>query len=337
MTEINSNTKRRRLLKVFGAGTGTALFASNTGRGNPDNEHADNNRSEGGKNRGNDTHVNLHGSYWTLAGDADPTPGPGREWSRFDFEERVELAAEVGFSGFGLWHADLRHILEDRSFAEMREILNANGIDYIELEFLDGWFLEEGSEAREQADERWQFLLQAADALDAHHIKIGNIQGLDAPHSQVAESFQRLAQEAADYDTLVGYEMMPVDVNLTSLDEVLSVTTDVSNGGIVLDTWHVAKMDIPFDNLTQISPENLVHVELNDGYDSPEDITTQTTSQRMLPGEGKFDVPAFIDAVQKIGYDGPWGVEVLSEYLRGLPMEPLFERSYEKTISQFET
>lgn len=312
------------------------LFASNTGHGSSESKHAGDTHSGKEGKQGNNAHIDLHGSYWTLAGDADPTPGPGREWSRFDFEERVELAAEMGFSGFGLWHADLRHILEKRSFAEMRDILNANGIDYVELEFLDAWFLETGSEARERADERWQFLLQAADALDAHHIKIGNIQGLEAPLSQVTESFQRLSQEAAAHDTLVGYEMMPVDVNVTSLDETLSITSGVSNGGVVLDTWHVVKMGIPFEQLTQISPENLVHVELNDGYDSPEDITTQTTSQRMLPGEGEFDVPAFIDAVQEIGYDGPWGVEVLSEYLRGLPMEPLFERSYEKTISQFE-
>lgn len=335
VTEINPNARRRSLLKVLGAGTGMTLFASDIGRGGPGSEHAGDNCG-GEDERGNGAHVNLHGSYWTLAGDADPTPGPGREWSRFGFEERVELAAEMGFSGFGLWHADLRHILKERSLAEMREIFDANGIDYIELEFLDAWFLEDGSEARERADERWKFLLRAADALDAHHIKVGNILGLEAPFPQVAESFQRLSREAAAHDTLVGYEMMPVDVNVTSLDEMLTVTRGVSNGGVVLDTWHVVKMDVPFEELTRIAPENLVHVELNDGYDSPKDITTQTTSQRMLPGEGEFNVPAFIDAVQEIGYDGPWGVEVLSEYLRGLPMEPLFERSYEKSISQFE-
>ena len=35
-----------------------------------------------------------------------------------------------------------------------------------------------------------------------------------------------------------------------------------------------------------------------------------------------------------LGYDGPWGVEVLSEELRNLPIEQIFERAYETTSAQ---
>ena len=40
-------------------------------------------------------------------------------------------------------------------------------------------------------------------------------------------------------------------------------------------------------------------------------------------------------ACREIGYAGPWGVEVLSEDLRNLPIEEEFERAYETTIAQF--
>jgi len=36
-----------------------------------------------------------------------------------------------------------------------------------------------------------------------------------------------------------------------------------------------------------------------------------------------------------MGYPGPWGVEVLSEELRNLPMEEIFKRAYETTSAQF--
>jgi hypothetical protein len=36
-----------------------------------------------------------------------------------------------------------------------------------------------------------------------------------------------------------------------------------------------------------------------------------------------------------VGYEGPWGVEVLSEALRALPIEEEFQRAYETTIAQF--
>lgn len=280
--------------------------------------------------------VDLLGSYWTLAGGADPTGSGAPEWSPFDFENRVETAADVGFDGIGLWHADLEHVLEERSLAEMRAVLDDHDVRYVELEFLDFWFLDEDDDRRRAADERWTLLLEAADALDAHHIKVGNMRGIETPIERLSEAFDRLCADAAAHDTRVGYEMMPVDA-LTELDEVLAVVEGPDNGGILLDTWHVVKMGVPFDDLRVVRPEQLVGVELNDGYvDSDRTISDETTSHRLLPGEGEFDVPRFVDVLRDVGYDGPWGVEVLSADLRELPMTEAYERTYEATVAQFE-
>ena len=66
--------------------------------------------------------VELLASYWTLSGGAIPHAGP--EHSTFEFKERVEAAAHAGFTGMGFWHADLEHVLQTRSFAEMKRILD---------------------------------------------------------------------------------------------------------------------------------------------------------------------------------------------------------------------
>ena len=39
----------------------------------------------------------------------------------------------------------------------------------------------------------------------------------------------------------------------------------------------------------------------------------------------------YVAVCRELGYDGPWGVEVLSEELRNLPIEQIFERAYETT------
>jgi hypothetical protein len=41
--------------------------------------------------------------------------------------------------------------------------------------------------------------------------------------------------------------------------------------------------------------------------------------------------------VQKAGYTGPWGIEVLSEELRSKPLEELTTRAFNTTMAQFET
>ena len=49
--------------------------------------------------------VELANAYWTSAGPVEVHFG--REWSLFEFAERCAQAAEVGFVGLGLWHADM--------------------------------------------------------------------------------------------------------------------------------------------------------------------------------------------------------------------------------------
>lgn len=84
--------------------------------------------------------VELLASFWTLSGKAEPHTD--REYSTFDFRDRVEAAAKAGFKGIGIWDQDLAHILETRSLKEMKQILDDNDMKYVELEFLRDWFLE---------------------------------------------------------------------------------------------------------------------------------------------------------------------------------------------------
>ena len=70
-------------------------------------------------------------------------------------------------------------------------------------------------------------------------------------------------------------------------------------------------------------------------YEDMDDPIDEVVNHRRLPGEGEFNVAAYVDACREAGYPGPWGVEVLSEELRNLPIEEEFKRAYETTAAQF--
>ena len=89
--------------------------------------------------------VELLGLYWTVSGPV--VVHVGREWSLFDWADRCAEARKVGFSGLGLWHADLEHVLETRSLREMKQVFDDNGLRHLELEFLMDWFLDPGRRA----------------------------------------------------------------------------------------------------------------------------------------------------------------------------------------------
>jgi sugar phosphate isomerase/epimerase len=281
--------------------------------------------------------VELVGLYWTVSGPVEVHSG--REWSLFDWADRCAEARKVGFSGLGIWHADLQHVLETRSLREMKQVFDDNGLRYLELEFIMDWFLDEDDERRQASDKIRKLLFDAAGTLDAHHIKVGNIPGTPAELSQLTERFGELCADAAHHtDAKILYEFMPFDVNVNSVDTALEVVggAAAANGGVAIDTWHMCKLGIEPDDLRRIPIEYLSWVELSDGrLDDMEDLIDETVNHRELPGEGEFDLRAYVEACQDHGYSGPWGVEVLSEELRNQPMDVIFRRAYETTAAQF--
>jgi sugar phosphate isomerase/epimerase len=280
--------------------------------------------------------VELANAYWTSAGPVEVHVG--REWSQFDFADRCTEAAKVGFVGLGLWHADIEHQLESHSLREMRRMLDDNGLRLYELEFLMDWFLEAGEDDRKAADRTRKLLFETAAELDAHHIKAGNIPGRPCEMPRLKERYAELVADAARHTSAkVLYEFMPFDVNVDSIETALDVVGDVEGSGVVIDTWHMAKLGIAPDDLRKIPLEQLGWVELSDGrYEWMEDRVDEVVNNRKLPGEGEFDIRGYVEVCSDMGYSEPWGVEVLSQELRSYPIDEMYRRTYEAAAAQFE-
>lgn len=277
--------------------------------------------------------IELLASYWTIAGGA--LPHTDKEYSPFDFKDRVESAARAGFKGLGIWHADLAHILERRSLREMKQILDDNGMKYLELEFLADWFLE--GEKKKESDARKKSLLTAAEALGARHVKVGDFLRQKTPMHRLIESFAALCAEAADHGTRIVFELMPFAM-IDTLEEALAMVdgAGAENGGIAFDMWHIAKLRIPYEELARVPARYILAVELNDGtFEAPWSLHEDTINHRRFCGDGEFDVRGFIACLEEAGYAGPYGIEVLSEELRKKPLEELTTRAFQTTMEQF--
>jgi len=282
--------------------------------------------------------VDLLASYWTIAGDVNPGTG-GREWSLFDFRDRVEAISRVGFKGMGIWHSDLYHVLETRTLAEMKQILDDNGIVHVELEFLFDWFHPDGSETKAKSDEEKAKLLGAAEVLDARHLKVGDFFNQTVEMDAVSASFAALCNDAANAGTNILFEVMP----FAMLDNLADAVTmcelaDADNGGLMIETWHIVKMGTPYEELAKVPKRFMLGVELDDGLlKTPAGMTMnrETVERRAFPGEGEFDMPGFMDAVAATGFDGPYGVEVINTENRSRSLDELVERAYRTAMAMF--
>jgi sugar phosphate isomerase/epimerase len=277
--------------------------------------------------------VELLASYWTIAGGA--LPHTEKEYSPFDFKDRVQAIAKAGFRGMGIWHSDLAHILERTSLKEMKQTLDDNGLKHLELEFLGDWFM--CGEEKKQSDVRKKMLMTAAEALGARHIKVGDFYKKKTPMARLVESFAALCAEAEQHGTRIVFELMPFAM-IDTLPDALSMVAGAGakNGGIAFDLWHIVKLRIPYEEVARVPAQYLLSVEINDGtFEAPWSLHEDTINHRRLCGEGEFDVKGFVACLLNAGYEGPWGVEVLSEVLRQKPLEEVTTDAFSTTMAQF--
>ena len=277
--------------------------------------------------------IELIATYWTIAGPA--CPHSEQEYSPFDFADRVKAASKAGFAGFGIKEVDLAHILERRSLKEMKQILDDNGMRHVELEFITDWFLD--GEKKKRSDKVKYLLLEAAEALNARHIKVGDFETTITPMPKLIESFAALCADAENYGTKILFELI-VDSMIKTLPETLEMLegADAKNGGIMIDLWHIVKLRIPYEDVAKIPARFMLGVELNDGtLDCPWSLHEDTVNHRRFCGEGEFDIKGFIKHIQGAGYDGPWGIEILSSDLRKKSLEEAATRAFNSTIAQF--
>jgi sugar phosphate isomerase/epimerase len=275
--------------------------------------------------------VELLGSFWTLGVGADPL---GDQRCLHDFRKRVEVAARAGFKGMGLWHTDILEIRRTYSFQEMKWILDDHGIDHVEVEWLLDWFCT--GARREASNKTRALLLDAAEALGARHLKIGDLGNDCADVPKMTDEFAILCREAGERGVLVLLEMLPRAFSRApSLDDVLAICTGAGakNAGIMLDNLHVQRTGTtPQDIVVKLGRQIPLGVEINDGYlATPTKFEDSVVNRRLLPGDGEFDIAAFLQAVWSIGYDGPIGVEVLNEYMRKWSLETAATEGFTKT------
>jgi sugar phosphate isomerase/epimerase len=216
----------------------------------------------------------------------------------------------------------------------MKMILDDNGIKHVELEFLTDWFLSGARKA--ESDSRKRRLLEASAALQAKHIKVGDFYNTACPMPRIIEAFAVLCKEAENYGATIGFEFM-ASAMIDNLKDSLTLveTAGAKNGGIILDIVHVMNLGITYEEISTIPLQYLVNVELNDGT-LPGSPRHDPSRERRFCGEGEFDIKGFIKCVYKMGYTGPWAVEVFSKELVGLSLEELNKQAFITTMTQFE-
>jgi sugar phosphate isomerase/epimerase len=268
----------------------------------------------------------LLATCWTSAGDAASDRPDLR--SPLTLRERIEAASSAGFRGFGLLSDDLPAAVAEYRLSGIRAILADNGIVHLELEGIPYWW--DDGPRRAESDRVRHDVLEAAEALGARHIKV-TPDGDDGPwdRGRWAARFAELAVQAQGVGARLGIEFFPWS-NVKTLQDGLRLVADAGHeaGGVVIDTWHIARAHTPVADLASVPLERIIGVELNDADEQVVGtLFEDTVHRRRYCGDGVFDLSGMITSLRTAGWNGPWGVEILSDEHRSRPVEQALQRA----------
>jgi sugar phosphate isomerase/epimerase len=279
--------------------------------------------------------LELCAAIYTIAGDikiGDPFPP-----SMYSFRELCEAAGAAGYSGIGLLHTDYERARESGlQPRDLRAILADNGLRHFEMEFLGGWYASgEALASSKQAEETF---FRAADEVGVRYIKGGaEVGDFTRPIEYVRDRFAELADRAVSHGTRVALEPSPFS-SIRDLDTALAVVGGAGEGGgLLFDIWHVTRCGIPFESLSKVPIERIFGVEIDDARrEVVGDLWTDTIDNRLLPGDGDFDIAGFVRAIDAAGFAGPISVEVLNKDLRKRPLSEVARLTFSRSKAALE-
>lgn len=131
--------------------------------------------------------------------------------------------------------------------------------------------------------------------------------------AQMVEPFSRFCDAAAQFAADVHLEFIPMTEvpDLATAWEVVKLA-DRSNGGILVDSWHFFRGNPDLDLLATVPGERILAVQLDDARAEVQGSLWDDTRERLMPGEGSFDLVGLLTVLAGIGGLRRVGPEVIS-------------------------
>lgn len=135
----------------------------------------------------------------------------------------------------------------------------------------------------------------------------------DVPVAAITEAFGGICDRAAEFG-------MQVHLEFTAIHSIRTLRTawdivsgaDRQNGGLLFDTWHFFRTDPDFSLLEQIPGDRIFAVQVDDAHPDVMGTMRDDTLNRLMPGDGSFDLVRALATLDRIGGLAWVGPEVIS-------------------------
>ena len=163
-------------------------------------------------------------------------------------------------------------------------------------------------------------LAEAASVFGARYVHVGGTAPLGPA---LIEATNAVAAVCGQANAVLAVEFLPF-LPIASIADARAMiaSAEARGSGLVVDSWHFFHGPDDWPDLEGLRAEEISYVQFDDHPPlAGSDLLAETTSRRVYPGRGVFDLERFASTLTATGFAGPVGLEHLSEVDRARPVE----------------
>jgi 4-hydroxyphenylpyruvate dioxygenase len=232
-------------------------------------------------------------------------------------EDKLAAAAGAGFDGIEVFEPDL--VASPWSPADIRARCADLGLTidlYQPFRDFDDVRPEQVTANLRRAERKFDVMEQlgtdlvlVCSAVSAHAVD---------DDDRIAEQLDGLATAAARRGMRVAYEALAWGTHVNTYERSWDIVARADHPalGLCLDSFHILSRGSDPAGIRDIPAEKLFFLQLADAPHLDMDVLQWSRHHRLFPGQGAFDLPAFLGHVLAAGYAGPLSLEVFNDVFR---------------------
>ncbi len=239
----------------------------------------------------------------------------------------IEAYARGGWGAFEIWLTKLEDALDAAPIVELKDTMQQHGLAPVAAA-AQGGLAGGAPSARAHHLDHFRRRLEWLRILDVRTLVIVpdfTAQPDAANLRRAVDELSQAATLAATFEVRLALEFQKSASFCASLDTAAALVAQAEhpNLGICLDLFHYYTGPSKFEDLAYLDKSNLFHVQICDLSGTPRELATD--SDRILPGDGDFQLTPILERLRRIDYEGAVCVEVNAPPLWRIPPDRVAE------------
>lgn len=243
------------------------------------------------------------------------------------FEKDIEDYAAAACRAMELWLGKLESYLETHTSDDVRRLLDEHEMTAAVASYQGGLLVSQGEARREHWDHFSRRLALLRSLSVGTLVVAGDIVGplTQQDLDRVQASLTQAAVRAGEQGMRLALEFQASATFGNNLQTAAALVAETGSPhlGLCLDVFHYYLGPSKTDDLGYLSRDNLFHVQLCDLAGTPRELAAD--ADRILPGDGDFQLQPILDALRTIGYEGQVSLEVMNPQIWQSPPRQLAE------------